>query len=75
MMLESKAPILLVFYKVQPSELQRTRGICAQALQNLVEKKTHELKLQYDFNTINSGRNVVSLVADISRFVLEVCNG
>jgi hypothetical protein len=41
----------------------------------LLEKKTHELKLRYDFNTINSWRNAVSLVADISGFMLEVCNG
>jgi hypothetical protein len=79
-MLDSKAPIIPVFYHVKPTELRRTRGRktrYAEALEKH-ERKTDEYNPQtprYDSSTIENWRNVLSKVADISGFELEACNG
>jgi hypothetical protein len=69
-MLESKAPIIPVFYHVRPSDLRWTRGKdggYAQALQKLEKKtthdtQTHEEKLRYDSNIIENWRNALSML-------------
>nr|AJP06331.1 NB-ARC [Pinus tabuliformis] len=83
LMLESKAPIIPVFYRVTPAEVRWTQGKdgnYAQALQQLAEKKTkdprtHKMKRRYDSKTIENWRNALSRVADNSGFELEVRNG
>lgn len=78
-MLESKAPIIPVFYGVKPAELRWTgsrHGVYAESLYNLEKKKTHEDKLRYDSNTIEKWRKALCDVAEISGFDLqEACNG
>ena len=82
-MLESKAPIIPVFYRVKPSEVRWTQGkdgTYARALQQLAQKKTydpetHKKKLRYDSNTIEKWTNALSRVADNSGFELQTCNG
>ena len=76
-MLESKAPIIPVFYGVTPAQVRWTRGtdgIYAQALKGFSKKRTHEGKLRYDPNTIENWRNALSQVADISGFELKECD-
>ena len=78
MMLDSKAPVVPVFYGVSPSEArwtQGTNGKYAQALQRLAKKTTDEGKCRYELNTIENWRSALSSVADISGFELEACNG
>ena len=68
LMLESKAPIIPVFYRVTPAEVRWTHdkdGKYAQALNRLADKRTREGKLRYDSSTIENWRNVRS----------QVCNG
>lgn len=82
-MLESKAPIIPVFYRVKHSEVRWTQGkdgTYARALQQLAKKKTYDPetqknKLRYDSNTIEKWRNALSCVADNSGFELQTCNG
>ena len=77
-MLESKAPIIPVLYRVTPAEVRWTHdkdGNYAQALNRLADKRTREGKPRYDSSTIENWRNVLSQVADNSGFELEVCNG
>lgn len=65
--------ILPVFYKVKPSELRWTgtddKGLYAQALRH------HEEKQRYNSEIIQSWRDALSHVADISGFELDACNG
>jgi len=83
LMLETKAPIIPVFYRVTPAEVRWTQGKdgnYAQALQQLAKKKTydpqaHKKKLRYDSSTIENWRNALARVADNSGFELEVRNG
>jgi len=75
-MLESKAPIIPVFYGVTPTEVRWTRGkegIYAQALKGLAQK-TDEGKPRYDPKTIENWRNALSQVAEISGFELKKCD-
>eukprot|EP00253_Pinus_taeda_P016225 PITA_16225 len=77
-MLESKSPIIPVFYRVTSPEVRWTAskdGKYAKALKELAEKRTHEGKLRYDSNIIENWRNALSSVADNSGFELEVYNG
>jgi len=82
-MLSSRAPIIPVFYDVKPDELRWTQSknrVYGQALHNLQSKKkydseTHEEKPRYDSITIEKWREALSLVADLSGFELEACNG
>lgn len=78
LMLESKATILPVFYKVEPYELRWTAkdGAYAEALRRHEHKKTFdsqtgEEKPRYDSNTIRSWRMALSHAAEISGFTLE----
>jgi hypothetical protein len=82
LMLESRAPIIPVFYRVTPPQVRWNRrdGVYAQALRRLEEKRvydpqTHETKLRYESNTIENWRNALSAVADISGFELETYDG
>jgi hypothetical protein len=75
-MLESKAPIIPVFYHVKPTELRWTLGkktSYAQALEKL-ERKTDLQTQRHDSTTIENWRNALSKVAYISGFELEACN-
>eukprot|EP00253_Pinus_taeda_P015240 PITA_15240 len=82
-MLESKSPIIPVFYHVKPAELRWTRGKeggYGKALEKLEKKttfdpETSEVKLRYDSGTIKNWKNALSHVAGISGFELEACNG
>lgn len=71
MMLDSKAPIIPVFYGVTPAEVRWTRGRHAEALPKLAEKKSDEGKLRYESDTIENWRKALSRVADISDFELQ----
>jgi hypothetical protein len=77
-MLESKAPIIPVFYHVKPAELRWTRGkkrSYAEALENLERKTECDLQTpRHHSTTIENWRNALSKVADISGFELEACN-
>ena len=75
-MLDSKAPIIPVFYHVKPTELRWTLGkktSYAQALENLEGKPDLQTQ-RHDSTTIENWRNALSKVADISGFELEACN-
>jgi len=77
-MLESGKTILPVFYNVNPSELRWTRGgdgVYAQALRVLEKKRTFESKPRYDPHTLEKWRKALSVVAEISGFELNACNG
>lgn len=82
-MLDSGAPIVPVFYHVEPAVLRWTqgRGLYAEALGKLEEKKTrdpetHEEKRRYDPSTIEKWREALSRVSEISGLDLQVtCNG
>jgi hypothetical protein len=76
LMKNSRAIILPVFYKVDPSVVRRTvkEGAYAEALQQLEKKTTHDSetgkeKPRYDSHTIQNWRNALSYVADLSGFV------
>ena len=73
LMVESKAIILPVFYKVKPSEVRWTgkdnHGAYARALRN------HEEKQRYDLKTIQTWRKALHHVANISGFELQESNG
>jgi hypothetical protein len=79
LMLKSGAPIIPVFYHVEPSELRWTQnknGLYGKALHNLQMKKTKDPQTdmtvpRYDPATIQNWRNVLSSVADISGFDLD----
>ena len=76
LMVSSGATILPVFYHVEPSMLRRAIGPYGEALHNLQQKTTcdpltGERKPRYESNTIQSWRNALSHVADISGFVLH----
>lgn len=82
-MLASGSPIIPVFYDVKPDELRWTQNknkMYGQALHSLQKKvnydsETHEQKPRYDSITIEKWREALSLVADLSGFELEACNG
>jgi len=80
LMQESKAPIVPVFYNVEPAELrwtdQNKKGVYADALNKLqmkktVDSQTHEEKPRCDSATIQNWRNALSSVADISGYDLD----
>jgi len=80
LMLESKAPIIPIFYHVDPAHLrwtdQPTKGVYAVALNQLQMKKTvdpqtDEEKPRYDSATLRKWRNALSTVADTSGFDLK----
>ena len=90
-MLDTKKPIIPVFYNVKPAELRWTRGKktrYAEALETLEKKtdydpqigteydpQTGKRKLRYDSSMIEKWRTALSNVADITGFELEACNG
>eukprot|EP00253_Pinus_taeda_P007680 PITA_07680 len=83
-MLESGAPIIPVFYHVQPADLRRTQskgGVYSKALRKMEWKKTYdsdtmEEKPRHDPATIEKWREALSTVASISGLDLqETCNG
>jgi hypothetical protein len=62
--------IIPVFYGVKPSDLRWTaKGAYAEALRN------HETKQRYDTQIIQSWKNALSDVAEISGFELDAFNG
>jgi len=80
LMQESRAPIIPVFYKVEPADLrwtdQNKKGVYAKALDKLqmkktVDSQTHEEKPRYDSATLQKWRNALSTVADTSGFDLK----
>jgi len=80
LMLESRAPIIPVFYHVQPADLRWTgedkTGVYAKALHRLQMKTTHcsqtnQPKPRYDPDTIQKWRDALSSVADKSGFDLD----
>ena len=75
-MLESKKPIIPVFYRVQPTDLRRTEGegVYAEALRNL-EKKIPDSQPRYNPTTIKNWRKTLSTVAEISGLELDRFNG
>ena len=78
LMLDSKAPIVPVFYDVKPHEVRWTWY--AQHIQRLEKKRkydpqTQEEKLRHDSATVENWRRALSLVAGISGFELDACNG
>eukprot|EP00253_Pinus_taeda_P001167 PITA_01167 len=80
LMLESGAPIIPVFYQVEPAELRWGKKFYAEALQNLEKKKSYDAetkteKPRYTSTTIENWRKALSRVADISGFDLEAFNG
>eukprot|EP00253_Pinus_taeda_P020934 PITA_20934 len=89
LMLESRVPIIPVFYGVKPSELKRTqgKGSYARSLQNLESERIYKCKSipntktrktgqpRYDYSTIQNWRNALHRVAEISGFELEAFNG
>lgn len=70
LMLESKAPIIPVFYYVSPADLRQTKGneVYAEDLGR------HEKK-GYDPSTIQKWREALARVAAMRGFELEACNG
>jgi hypothetical protein len=79
MMLESKATVIPVFYRVKPSALRWTQdkdGLYARALRTLEEKrKDDQVTPRHDPATVEHWREALSTVAEISGFELEACNG
>eukprot|EP00253_Pinus_taeda_P001215 PITA_01215 len=83
LMLKTGAPIIPVFYGVEPSELRWTRvktGVYGQALHDLEKKTTYDSQTQtekprYDSATIENWRDALSHVADISGLSLKAFNG
>lgn len=74
LMLESRAPIIPIFYRVTPAEIRRTRGedgSYAGALCDLGKKATNDLQTHEGERWINA----LSRIADMSGFELEACNG
>nr|ADW94528.1 putative truncated TIR-NBS-LRR protein [Pinus monticola] len=74
LMLETRAPIIPVFYHVEPTELRRSHGdgVYARSLSNLEKKRKHDNEPRYDSGTIENWRNALSQVADKSGFVLDL---
>jgi hypothetical protein len=78
-MQESRAPIVPVFFNVEPAELRWTdqkKGVYGKALDELQKKKTvdsqtHQEKPRYDSATLQKWRNALSTVADTSGFDLK----
>lgn len=72
-MTKSEAPILPVFYKVEPSHLRFTskdaKGSYAQSLRD------HERKERYDSQTIQAWRDALFYVSNLSGFQLEKSDG
>jgi len=73
LMVQSGATILPVFYDgVNPTDLRRAqredKGVYAQALRELEDKKTHQDEPRYPSDTINKWRHALSVAADISGF-------
>lgn len=77
LMLESRAPIIPVFYHVRPADMRWTRGegVYARSLRNLQKKRTYDAQPRYSSTTIESWRNALSRVADVSGLDLEAFNG
>lgn len=81
-MLETDATVIPVFYKVEPTELRRTRGnagIYAEALRRLEKKTSYEPqpegeKSRHDSITIEKWSSALSRVAEKSGFELKACN-
>jgi hypothetical protein len=79
-MLESGAPIIPVFYQVEPAELRWGKKVYAAALHDLEKKKSYDaetntMKPRYESTTIENWRKALSRVADISGLDLEAYNG
>lgn len=78
LMLESKAPIVPVFYGVKPDDLSLSQGkdgVYAQDLCNLEITQTGEGKPRYDSTSIQTWRDALSRVAEIRGFDLDAYNG
>ena len=77
LMLESKKPIIPVFYRVQPTDLRRTEGegVYAEALRNLEKKRASDSQPPYNPTTIQNWRKALSTVAEISGLELDKFNG
>lgn len=81
LMLESGAPIIPVFYHVQPNDLRRTDGKYAEALRNLENLKMHDTETNLEKPVHNSSiikkwRDALKQVSKISGLDLqETCNG
>ena len=72
-----KSTIIPVFYGVKPAELRWTqggKGIYAQALSELQEKKNVDGRPRYDSNTLEKWRKALSDVAEIKGFNGEMYN-
>lgn len=79
-MLDTKAPIIPVFYHVKPDELRGTRGkeqrTYAEALDDLASKTDYDGQTPlHDPSKIQKWREALRQVANISGFELEGCNG
>lgn len=61
-MVESKAPIIPVFFRVQPTELRQTHGegVYAQALRTLQQKRTYDSQPRYSSIIIENWRTALS---------------
>eukprot|EP00253_Pinus_taeda_P001249 PITA_01249 len=72
-----KSTIIPVFYGVKPAELRWTqggKGVYAQALRQLQEKKDVDGRPRYDSNTLEKWRKALSDVAEIKGFDGETYN-
>ena len=76
-MLESGAPIILVFHNVKPVDLRWTQGegVYAESLRNLEKKRAYDSQPRYNSETIEIWRSALSRAADISGLDLKACNG
>lgn len=78
-MLETKAPIIPVFYHVEPDELRGTRGkkrTYAEALDELAKKTDYDGQTpRPDPSEIQKWRDALREVTKRSGFKLEDCNG
>eukprot|EP00253_Pinus_taeda_P020195 PITA_20195 len=78
-MLNTKAPIIPVFYHVKPDELRGTRGkkrTYAEALDDLASKTDYDGQTpRHHPSKIKKWREALLKVANISGFELEACNG
>lgn len=81
LMLESKVPIIPIFYHVKPADLQQENGVYAKSLQTLQEKTQPDSSQEgrreprYDNTRIKEWRDALSSAAKISGLELTTFNG
>lgn len=71
LMRESGAPIIPVFYKVNPAELRYGKALHKLEMKTTDDPQTGMTRPRYNSATIQNWRNALSSVADISGFDLE----